>query len=1517
MSTKSPPKKDLAVTDQQPNPPTSPSGKKPNSNKMSKTRDMSKLTNRLKKFKLRAPSFLSRRKTLNNDTYRKMAAVSAVAAAYTNAELQQHMIASGLRDYPDPASNAVAQHLARTRVEADLMDRVYPREAAYLSAISAAFPDTSDRTDPLPIMAGDSSDDSSDWDEDDLDLDIGANAFAMAVGNHIQTVCDAKEAGVLDAETRELMSYASADPASQEDALLEALRRDKERSASCSSGNPMSREANHVAADSEAAAVKLEGVFKDTLPAELKNDLQGAAADAFHIALVDELNRASLAEIRNELTSDVDRAIADSTDAKTSYMVAVLEDQKPADDEMAMQRKSRRLKTAYAKLRGYVSSFGGAKRARLTELFGRMGRFVRAIPESARQRPFMRHYLGAMAVAASLSTANLQAYDTAGLLDAHPEHPYGQQIMRQRIAADLMAMADVHGARYMADLATHTHDDARAAIGAAIRSLGIHEGRANIGISAEELQAVRLRPASPAPAAPGKDDDDLQGALNRGLARMRSAVEPEEGAAEEAVWEITPPEPQSANATVVPLASPAVVATVVAREQQATADVPVVAKQVDDVLSSVEQAASSAAVATTQATMASVPPADAAAVPDSVLLAYITTTKKIIEKEELDKLKATIKDAAQRKSNEELQAQVASMTRLLEQKAAAPIPLAATPGPSAAASAPSVAAPIPDVVSLPTDAAAAIADTREERMDKVEEEMEKASSTKRGAAMSFFRDIMGSTSRGSAGFLKEILPTLGTTVSQSASEVLPSVTTAGIEGIGNVGLTAATTYADRRANRNAAAAESAAPAERSAQRQERRDERAANREQRAAEKQERREARQKGREQRAAEKKQRSEDRATRRQARQENREKRAVDTAATQRREERAVRRADRAKRREERAAGAAAKTQRRADRAARREAKAQGKTAPSSSAADKTKRREERAVRRAAREQRRQTKAAGGVSSNKAAKGTYATRAEKRAAMDKKREAKYGKASPKQLQKREARRAARDQARATRKASKPKSSKPKSSKPKKSRASRSRTMPKGAQLTCNACDATGDMVTPIGCASCGACFDSDDDGTSSNISDTSSLTDHEMSVGDAFPLHRSWSTSSLTSTSSSSSDVSSDSSDTSDDDFSIGSKCDKTVCLVRDREDDRFECKSCGVRSKALCGGKFCKVCRGRTDGCDRCAACDDIGCAACFATSPAARLAAYRRDRKMTKPVAAAVPALAVSECFSCGAAGATGVVCGHCNRRTDGGASCASCKDIGCATCKAAAPRRIEGHLCYGDTCGVCELRRKYKKGRVNTGSKIAAIGERIPIIIADNSAAPDPLAVDDVPLFALNPWGLFMLVRSTYPILQQNVEGDWQFPPAASAVRVLSLLQRSTRGAEHALMVMDRLCLFLQFAPRMNPALAPGAVELAHRLAEARVPSSMPLLDTPFTQDEIDYVLAGIGVSFRALQEPQLWTFVYELMVGLRATYDKAAAMYDTILSYSPLMSMIEAKKFRDANASRDAYAAIAAKMSKN
>lgn len=1532
---------ELAAMEQQINP------GKPNAKGIAKPmsfRDKVKLTNRLKFLKSHPPPFFSRRKALTNDTYRKMAATSAVAAAYTDADLRQHMIAAGLPDYPDPATNAVARQLARTRVEADLMDRTYPREAAYLTAIGTAFPENmpqEDRfaasppqVDRLLITSddGSSSDDDAEWPDD-----IGADAaelssFEMAVGEHIQTICDAKEAAVLDSETREMMAYASADPASQEAALLEALRRDKDR------------EAAHVAADSEAAAVKLEGVFKDSLPENLKGDLEGAAADALHVALVDELNRASLAEIKRELTSDADRAAADAADTKVAYMVAVLEDQKPVDDEMAMQRKSRRLKAAYTKLRNYVSKFGSAKQARLTELFGRMGRFVRAIPQQARSRPFMRHYLGAMAVAASLSTADLQAYDTAGVLDAHPEHPYAQQLMRQRIAADLMAMADVHGARYMADLAAHTHEEARAAIGACLME---------IGIAPSDLQAVKLRPVTPATPSKVAAGDDMQSALSRGLARMRGAVAPEEvaGGESDAAWEVTAPEPQSANATVVPIAPPAMVATVVAREQQATADVPVVAKEAETVISSVEQAASSAAVATTQATMASVPPADAAAVPDSVLLAYIATTKKIIEKEELDKLKATIKDAAQRKANEELQAQVASLTRLLAAKAAAPAapgaPVVTVPSaPGAPASATAATTAVPQVISLPTDAAAAIADTREERVDKVEEEIERASSTKSGAAMSFFRDIMGSTSRGSAGFLKEILPTLGTTVSQSASEVLPGVTSAGIESLGNVGLAAATTYADRRAARKASAAEpislpdngGGSGGSSSAERQQRREERQVNREKRAAEKQERREARQKGREQRAAEKQARHEERETRRAARKEGREKREADAAATKRREERQARRDARQVRRDEKSANAAAKAQRKADRAARREAKQKSKasaspTAPSETPEAKAERRAARAQRKAARAQRRQTKAAGGTSSNKAAKGTYATRAEKRAAMDAKREAKYGKASPKQIQKREARRAARDQARATRKANKSSSSKPKKTKTRASRTPRTGVMPKGASMACTDCGASGDAVTPIGCASCGAIFDADGNSLSSGVSDTSSLTDLDMDIGGAFlGGDDSWGTTSFTSTSSYSSSVSDDSSDTSDDGSIIGAKRrrhhkkrDGDTCVVRDPEDEAYECKSCGVRSKAYCSGKFCKVCRGRTDGCDRCAKCDDTGCAACFATSPAARLAAYRRARGLTKPVAAAAATAPIDakapECLSCGAIGvdlAAGTVCRQCSRRTDGGAPCAACKNIGCATCRAAAPRRIDNHLCYGETCGVCELRRKYGKGRKNDSGK-APIGENISVVVADNSAVVDPLGGDGIeaPLFALNAWGLFMLVRSTYPILQQNVEGDWQFPPAVSAVRVLAVLQRSPRGAEHALMVMDRLCLFLQFAPRMTPALAPGAVELAHRLAEARVPGSMPLLDTPFTQDEIDWVLAGTGISFGALPEPQLWTFVYETLVGLRATYDKAAVMYNTILSYSPLMSMVEAKKFRDANVSRDAYAAISAALTKS
>lgn len=1334
---------ELAAMEQQINP------GKPNAKGIAKPmsfRDKVKLTNRLKFLKSHPPPFFSRRKALTNDTYRKMAATSAVAAAYTDADLRQHMIAAGLPDYPDPATNAVARQLARTRVEADLMDRTYPREAAYLAAIGTAFPENmpqEDRfaasppqVDRLLITSDDDSEGSSDDDAEWPD-DIGADAaelssFEMAVGDHIQTICDAKEAAVLDNETREMMAYASADPASQEAALLEALRRDKDR------------EAAHIVADSEAAAVKLEGVFKDSLPSELKGDLEGAAADALHVALVDELNRASLAEIKRELTSDADRAAADAADTKVAYMVAVIEDQKPVDDEMAMQRKSRRLKAAYTKLRAYVSKFGGAKQARLTELFGRMGRFVRAIPQQARSRPFMRHYLGAMAVAASLSTADLQAYDTAGVLDAHPEHPYAQQLMRQRIAADLMAMADVHGARYMADLAAHTHEEARTAVSACLME---------IGIAPADLQAVKLRPVSPASAAPSKvAGDDMQSALARGLARMRGAVAPEETAESDAVWEVTTPEPQSANATVVPIAPPAVVATVVAREQQATADVPAVAKEADAVIEKVQQSAEAAAVATNEAALDAVPAADAAAVPDSVMLAYIATTKKLIEKEELDKLKAAIKDAAQRKANEELQAQVANLTRLLEQKAAA-----ATPSTPAAAPA--------NVISLPTDAATAIADTREERVEKVEEEIERASSTKHGAALSFFREIMGSSSRGTAGFLKEILPTLGSTVSQGATEITTGVTSAGIEGVSNAGIAAANSYKDRR---EAKAAHRATP-------------------------------------------------------------EGRAEYAAMQQAKVERAQLRSK---------AVAERKANKAAAKAERKAAKAKKEKAP------KVKKEKTPKVKKS-----KAPKAKKNTAVLRRTKGSRNLRGVKPSGSE---------------------------------------------------------FPVGAgesfEIACGMCDARGDaLVTDIACAACGAQFDDADmQSWCSDSSDDDAEFDDEIGQ----PI-----------------------SHAAAETDKIGEPVahdDGAVCVVRDPEDESYECKSCGVRSKAYCSGKFCKVCRGRTDGCDRCAKCDDTGCAACFATSPAARLAAYRRARGLTKPVAAAAAAAPIGakapECLSCGAIGAdlaAGTLCKQCSRRTDGGAPCAACKDIGCATCRAAAPRRVDSHLCYGETCGVCELRRKYGKGRKNDSGK-APIGENISVVVADNSAVVDPLGGDGIeaPLFALNAWGLFMLVRSTYPILQQTVEGDWQFPPAVSAVRVLALLQRSPRGAEHALMVMDRLCLFLQFAPRMTPALAPGAVELAHRLAEARVPGSMPLLDTPFTQDEIDWVLAGTGISFGALPEPQMWTFVYEMLVGLRATYDKAAVMYNTILSYSPLMSMVEAKKFRDANASRDAYAAISAALIK-
>lgn len=1490
---------ELASLEREINPP------KP-SKKKSKDKGSSGKMDRFKKFKPRIPSFLSRKDKYADPTYAKMTAVGAVAAAYSDVELQQHMIASGLPDYPDPATNPVARHLAITQVAADLMDRTYPRDAAYLAAIGSAFP--ADEADRLLITANNSSSDTSssdssddsffDDEEDDLDMDIGDPIFEQNVAHEIDRVCDTKKNAALDAETRELLSYAGSSPAEQEAALLEALKRDK------------AREADHIARDSEATAEKLERVFVDSLPADMKREMPAAAQDAFHIALVDELNKASLAEIRNGLAAD-ERALADSMDVKNTYMVSVLEDQRPTDDPMAMQRQSRRLKDAYTKLRGYVSRFGGTKRAKVEQLFGRMSRFVRSIPRQARNRPFIRKYLGAMAVAASLGAADLSAYDTAGILKEHADHPYGQQLVRQRIAADLFAMSDVHSARYMADIGACIHESARTAIGAAMM---------DIGISPEELASVRLRPTDVAPSVPkSANGDDLQSVLARGLARVRSGVEPEG-----TEWEVTPPEPLSSNATVVPIAPPAEVARVVAREKKETEAVTDVERQTNAVISTVENSAERAAVKTAESALDTVPDADAAKVPKSVMLAYIASLKKVIETEEFNRLQATVKDAAERKANEELQAKVMSLTKLLEEKnakAAATTPSSTTPPATTAT---------PTTFALPTEAVEKVEAEREKREEKVEEAMDRAAETKRGAAMSFFRDIMGSSAHGTAGFLKEILPS----VSQGAADVLPGVTSAGIESLGNVGVTAATTYADRRAARKAAEAEQVEPmaapekqqqhsdeaaTKRQQERDVRRQERQKGREERSAEKQERREARQKGREERAAAKKTRQEERDQRRAARQTTREGRVTEAetaAKTQRRQERQTRREDRAKRREERAKRKEEKKQDvKVSRTKQR--KDEETSVVTSSSTTKAQRRQRRAEQRVARQQRREAKQAGAKSANKPAKAAHATRAEKRAAMDKAREAKYGKPSASKIQKRQERRAARDASRSARKSGKTsktgkpskagkagKVKKPKVKKPKvKSVPKVKKIMPEGASLqeelvvACSVCDTHDpELVTAVGCKVCGTEFGSDSGSdttssssvlSSSHISDTSSWSDDDdddLEIGGAF--HPS-------SYSSSSSYISSDSSDTSDffdddddDDLDVGAKCAKLGCqtCVRDPEDDRYECKSCGVRSKDLCSGKFCKVCRQRTDGCDPCTACDNTGCSKCFATSPAARLEAYRRERGMLLGIKGKAP---VSDCARMGC-----------------GASVPAPASIGC-------------HTCYGDKCAICALQRKYGKDKpvaaaVTTPVESKTIGANLGALSVDG---PDPLGDDiEPPLFALNAWGMFELVKFTYPILQQNVEGDWQFPPTLSAARVLSLLQRSIRGAEHALMVMDRLCLFLQFAPRMTASLAPGAVEVVHRIAETRMPSSAPIVSASFTQDEIDWVLAGIGISFRTLPEPQLWTFVYEMIIGLRASDDKAALMFSTILGYSPLMSLIEAKKFRDANVARDVYASVSSRI---
>lgn len=306
--------------------------------------------------------------------------------------------------------------------------------------------------------------------------------------------------------------------------------------------------------------------------------------------------------------------------------------------------------------------------------------------------------------------------------------------------------------------------------------------------------------------------------------------------------------------------------------------------------------------------------------------------------------------------------------------------------------------------------------------------------------------------------------------------------------------------------------------------------------------------------------------------------------------------------------------------------------------------------------------------------------------------------------------------------------------------------------------------------------------------------------------------------------------------------------------------ECHSCGVKGDEYIEGKFCKMCGGRADGCDFCKACNNEGCDACRSTSPAERLKAYREGAM------------------------------------------------IGCKTCN---NEKKQGHLCYGKNCPVCQLRAKESSPtpvETKIGTKISLVEESDSAVMVS-----DPLASIPPPVFMLNPWGMFIFNADgsfPYSLIQNGAEGDWQFPPAAKAVNVLSMLQRSRMGTEYALLVMNRLCLFLLYAPRMKPRLAPRAVELTHRIMEAILPDNLTPVSAPYTNDEVAWVLAGEGVSFREIEEPRLWTFIYEMIVGLITADEKAALMYRTIMSYSPLMSLVEAKKYCESVEKRDPYASI-------
>lgn len=1167
-------------------------------------------------------------------TYQKMAAVSAVVSTYSDAELQQHMIAAGIPDYPDPSTNAVARHLARQRVEADLMDRVYPKEAAYLSAIGSAMPVGEEDQDRL-LITGDRDDSDeeemsigaefSDSDEDMDDMFLGQEIdFEDAVEVEIGMLCDAKESTPIDEATKDMIHYSHLSPEDQEEALLEAMKKDKKM------------EAAHLEADSEKVVQDLEIVFQESLPAELKQDIPTAVEDAFHVALLEEVNKASLKELKEEL-GEQEKAAVEEMDRKNAFFVSVLEDQKPNKDEKMVQRQSRRLKEAYGKLNQYFKRFGAVKRDKLRMLFGRMSKFVRAIPKQARLKSsYVRKSIGAMAVAASLSPEELQSYDMCGVMDGgRSTHPYAQALIRQRIAADMVAMADVHAARTAETYAAHLQPALRSDIGAALCS---------IGLSADELQKVKLRRASDRtlkerPVDPQKD---LMDSVKDRMAHIRDRTAPGEKEDErmDKEWEVEAPQPKVENATIVPIAPPVVAATAIAKEQQKTEDVKEAVKEAEEVVKVVEDNAEKAAVVTVTNALDNVSDAEAATIPPSVMLSLISSVKKVVEKEEFEKLKGSVKEAAQRKANEELEARVASLTRLLEEKSREKKEGGTTEEKKKEGSVTEekkkegvAEEKKVEVFQLPAEASAVVEEEREKRQERVEEAMEKVSSSKKAAAFSFFKDIMGSSSKGTAGFLKEILPSL----SSGAAEITSGVTSAGIEGVGNVGVTAASTYADRRAEKKAYRATAEGKADYENQLKAKKERVDAKRQQKDVMKKEKMDRQQKKREAK----------------------------------------------------------------QKVADEKLKAKQKDGSSKSKKDKT-------------------------------------------------------SKPKKE-----------------KSSKPK--KEKSSKPKKDKSSKTkkvRTKPRfkafrknaafpvgtgvgmgidgkeeGEEyydIACGACDAHGtSIVTPMGCRACGASFE-----------------------------------------------------DGSED----------------DSDDDVFE-----------------------------------IGASEC--------------------PV------------------------------------------NVG--------TKMKEGHLCYGKGCPICEFRQRHSKKEGSAPiSAPVTIGGSISMATGGSVAlVADPLAELPSPVFVLNPWGMFNLMPG-YPfsLLQTNVEGDWQFPPAASAARVLGLLQQSIKGTEFAMLCMNRLCLFLTYGPRMNPAIAPCAVELTHRLMEAEMPRTLAPIAVPYSQEEVDWVIAGIGSSFRNFSEGQLWTFVYELILGIIAADDKAATMYRTILAYSPLMSLVEAKKYREANEQRDAYAFVSSKF---